>query len=110
MAAPTFVVSNDDLVASNHLLSQSLLARFFWPELKPVRLVQSMLARKWRLRGLLRTSPEEFGLHQLFFSDKSDVGGVLGKRFLSYDDIPIGIQRWATPTLELASRFRFIDY
>ncbi|CAN0893053.1 hypothetical protein LINGRAHAP2_LOCUS17929, partial [Linum grandiflorum] len=60
-------------VASNHLLSHSLLARFFCPEPKPVRLVQSTLAHKWRLRGSLRISPEEFGLHQFLFSDKSDV-------------------------------------
>ncbi|CAN0838742.1 hypothetical protein LINGRAHAP2_LOCUS2324 [Linum grandiflorum] len=110
MAASSFVVSNDELVASNHLLSQSLLARFFWSEPKSVRLVQSTLARKWRLRGSLPISPEEFGLRQLFFSDKSDVNRVLGKRPLSYDDIPIGIQRWVTPTPELASRLRFMDY
>ncbi|CAN0837422.1 hypothetical protein LINGRAHAP2_LOCUS1799 [Linum grandiflorum] len=32
MAAPTFMISDDDIVADSHLLTQSLLARLFWSE------------------------------------------------------------------------------
>ncbi|CAN0928105.1 hypothetical protein LINGRAHAP2_LOCUS36275 [Linum grandiflorum] len=110
MAAPVFVVSADDFVSSSHILTQSLLARFFWESPRPLRLVQSTLKRKWRLTGDLRISPERFGLYQLFFSDKMDVGRVLGHRPLSYDDLPVSIPRWTTPTQEVADRLRFVKY
>ncbi|CAN0899751.1 Uncharacterized protein At4g02000 [Linum grandiflorum] len=110
MAAPAFVLSSDDFTASSHILTQSLLARFFWPEPRPLRLVQSSLACKWRLVGSIRISPESDGLYQLFISNKSDVSRVLGQRPLSFERHLIGVQRWATPSPTVADRLRFIDF
>ncbi|CAN0846488.1 hypothetical protein LINGRAHAP2_LOCUS4478 [Linum grandiflorum] len=110
MAAPVFIVSADDFVASSHILTQNLLARFFWESPRPLRLVQSSLKRKWRLTRDLRISPEWFGLHQLFFSNKTDVGRVLGDRPLSYDDLPLAVHRWTTPSPEIADRFRLVKF
>ncbi|CAN0917625.1 hypothetical protein LINGRAHAP2_LOCUS30413 [Linum grandiflorum] len=52
MAAPVFVVSDDAFVVSSYVLTQSLLARFFWNTPRPLRLVQSTLKRKWRFPHL----------------------------------------------------------
>ncbi|CAN0876029.1 hypothetical protein LINGRAHAP2_LOCUS11065 [Linum grandiflorum] len=110
MAAPVFVVSPEDFVACSHVLSQSLSAYFFWDSSWPLRLIQPTLKRKWRLNSDLCISPEKYGLYQLLFLDKSNMGWVLGHRPLSYDDLPVVVQRWATPSLDVAAHLRFIKF
>ncbi|CAN0886145.1 hypothetical protein LINGRAHAP2_LOCUS15298 [Linum grandiflorum] len=106
MAASAFVVSADDFVSISHVLFQSLLARFFWEFPHLFRLIQSTLKRKWDLR----ISLEVHDLYQLFFSNKSDVGRVVGQRLVSYDDLSVAVQRWATPSLEIYEQLRLIKF
>ncbi|CAN0843331.1 hypothetical protein LINGRAPRIM_LOCUS173 [Linum grandiflorum] len=110
MAVPAFEIPQVNIVAIERPRTQSLLARFFWPEPRPLRLVQHTLSNKWRLRGSLRISPEEHGLYELFFSDPSDSVKVLAQRPLSFANHLIGAVPWEPPTEDTFLNLRFMNF
>ncbi|CAN0879269.1 hypothetical protein LINGRAHAP2_LOCUS12939 [Linum grandiflorum] len=85
----------------------SLIARFFFPEPKPARLIQATLSSIYGLVRTLTVIELGFNLHQLFFSTREAMQRVLKRRPIAMDGYFVNVSPWRAPSPDL---FRSLQY
>ncbi|CAN0861848.1 hypothetical protein LINGRAHAP2_LOCUS8320 [Linum grandiflorum] len=105
MAAPNddaiFSFSTEVVAVGRDRAATSLIARFFFPELKPARLIQATLSSIYGLVRTLKVIELGFNLHQFFFSTREAMQQVLKRRLLAMDGYLASVSPWRAPSPDL---------
>ncbi|CAN0928165.1 hypothetical protein LINGRAHAP2_LOCUS36306 [Linum grandiflorum] len=102
-----FAFSTEAVSVGRDRAATSLVARFFFPEPKPARLIQATLSNIFGLVRALTVIELGFNLHQLFFSTREAMQRVLKRRPISMDGYLVSVCPWKAPSPDL---FRSLQY
>ncbi|CAN0838820.1 hypothetical protein LINGRAHAP2_LOCUS2353 [Linum grandiflorum] len=102
-----FVFSTEAVAVGRDRAATSLVARFFFPEPKPARLIQATLSSIYGLFRCLTVIEIGFNLHQLFFTTKEAMQKFLKRRPIVMDGYLVSICTWKAPSPDL---FRSVQY
>ncbi|CAN0884723.1 Mitochondrial carrier protein MTM1 [Linum grandiflorum] len=86
----------------------SLVARFFFVESKPARLIQETLSNIYGFVRALTVIELCFNLHQLFFMTKEAMQRFLKKRPIFMDDYLVNVCSWKAPSPDLLCSLQFM--
>ncbi|CAN0847293.1 hypothetical protein LINGRAHAP2_LOCUS4903 [Linum grandiflorum] len=102
-----FTFATEAIVVGCDRAATSLIARFFFPEPKPARLIQATLSNIYGLVRTLTVIEPCFNLHQLFFSTPEAMQKILKKRLIAMDGYLVSVNPWRAPSPDL---FRSLQY
>ncbi|CAN0917274.1 hypothetical protein LINGRAHAP2_LOCUS30191, partial [Linum grandiflorum] len=103
-----FTFSTEPVSVGRDRAATSLVARFFFSEPKPARLIQATLSNIYGLVRSLTVIELGFNLHQLFFTSKEAMQRLLKRRPIVMDGFLVSISPWKAPSPDLFRSLRFM--
>ncbi|CAN0855646.1 hypothetical protein LINGRAHAP2_LOCUS6284 [Linum grandiflorum] len=103
-----FAFASEAVAVGRDRATTSLVARFFFPEPKPARLIQATLSSIYGLFRQLTVIELSFNLHQLFFSTREAMQRFLKRRPIVMDGYLVSIGPWKAPSPDLFRSLQFM--